>query len=52
MSVCLSVSVCASITDQIPEGIRELEGLIDKKDLVVCVPLLLVHAHKRCKLVG
>ena len=50
--VCVCVCVCALSTDQIPEGIRELESLLDKRDLVVCAPLLLVHAHKRCKLVG
>ena len=31
---------------------RELENLLDKRDLVVCAPLLLVHAHKKCKIVG
>ena len=38
--------------DQLPEGMRELETLLEKKDLVVCAPLLLVHAHKKCKIVG
>ena len=50
--MCVCPHACASSADQIPEGIRELEGLQDNRDLVVCAPLLLVHAHKRCKLVG
>ena len=42
----------SSLSDNLPEGMRELENLLDKRDLVVCVPLLLVHAHKKCKIVG
>lgn len=39
-------------TERLVEGIRELSSLQDKGDLLLCVPLALVHAHKRCETVG
>ena len=39
-------------TDRLAEGMRELEPIVDKRDVVLCAPMLLVYAHKRCKTVG
>lgn len=39
-------------TDRTSEGIRELESISDKRDMVLCSSMLLIHAHKKCKTVG
>ena len=31
---------------------RELESIVDKRDVVLCAPLLLIYAHKKCKTIG
>lgn len=38
--------------DRLSEGMRELEAVVEKRDVVLCAPMLLVYAHKRCKTVG
>lgn len=37
--------------DRTSEGIRELESIADKRDMVLCSSMLLIHAHKKCKTV-
>eukprot|EP00731_Ephydatia_muelleri_P012930 Em0007g240a len=37
--------------DRTSEGIRELESISDKRDMVLCSSMLLIHAHKKCKTV-
>ena len=39
-------------TDRLAEGMRELETIVEKRDMVLCAPMLLIYAHKRCKTVG
>ena len=39
-------------TDRLTEGMRELEPILEKRDVILCVPLLLVYAHKKCTPVG
>ena len=48
LTVCIVVGVTGSIT----EAMRELEGIQDKRDTVLCSAMLLVYAHKKCKSVG
>ena len=43
---------CSSISDRLAEGMRELEGIKDKPDLVLCTTMALMYSHKRCKTVG
>ena len=31
---------------------RELETILDKRDVALCAPLLLIYAHKKCKTIG
>ena len=38
--------------DRLAEGMRELETILDKRDMVLCAPMLLIYAHKRCKTIG
>ena len=40
------------VSDSISEAMRELEGIQDKRDTVLCSAMLLVYAHKKCKSVG
>ena len=40
------------ITDRLAEGMRELEGIKDKPDLILCTTMALMYSHKRCKTVG
>ena len=39
-------------SDRLAEGMRELETILDTRDVVLCAPLLLIYAHKRCKTIG
>ena len=34
------------------EGMREVEAVQDCRDVALCAKMLLVYAHKRCKIVG
>ena len=34
------------------EGMRELERIVDKPELVLSAPMLLSYAHKKCETVG
>lgn len=34
------------------EGMREVEAVQDSREMVLCARLLLIHAHKTCKIVG
>ena len=34
------------------EGMREVEGIQDSRDVALCAKLLLVYAHKKCSIVG
>lgn len=34
------------------EGMREVEAVQDSKDVVLCAKMLLIYAHKKCKIVG
>ena len=46
-----SVYYCCC-SDSITEAMRELEGIQDKRDTVLCSAMLLVYAHKKCKSLG
>lgn len=39
------------LEDRLIEGIRELSMLQDRPELLLCVPLALIHAHKKCNTV-
>lgn len=39
------------ILDRLVEGMRELTMIQDSPDLILGAPLLLIHAHRRCKTV-
>ncbi|XP_077996608.1 tetratricopeptide repeat protein 21B-like [Glandiceps talaboti] len=39
------------LEDRIPEGMRELEALKDKPEVMLCTTMALMYAHKRCKTV-
>lgn len=39
------------LTDRPSEAIRELEGIKDKPDVLLCSTLALINAHKKAKLV-
>ncbi|XP_033624164.1 tetratricopeptide repeat protein 21B-like isoform X1 [Asterias rubens] len=39
------------LEDRLAEGMRELEGIKDKPDLVLCTTMALMYSHKRCKTV-
>ncbi len=34
------------------EGMRELERIMDKQDVILCALMLLIYAHKKCETVG
>lgn len=34
------------------EGMREVEAVQDSREMVLCARLLLIYAHKMCKIVG
>ena len=34
------------------EGMREVETIQDSRDLSLAAKMLLIHAHKMCKIVG
>jgi len=46
------IEVPVSVPDRLAEGMRELETILDKREVVLCAPLLLIYAHKRCKTIG
>ena len=48
----MDIVCCIDVSDSISEAMRELEGIQDKRDTVLCSAMLLVHAHKKCKSVG
>ena len=35
-----------------PEGIKDLENIVEKREFVLAGPIALIHAHKRCKYQG
>ncbi|XP_038077972.1 tetratricopeptide repeat protein 21B-like isoform X2 [Patiria miniata] len=39
------------LEDRIAEGMRELESIKDKPDLILCTTMALMYSHKRCKTV-
>ncbi|XP_070546763.1 tetratricopeptide repeat protein 21B-like [Ptychodera flava] len=39
------------LEDRIPEGMRELEAIKDKPEVMLCSIMALMYAHKRCKTV-
>ena len=38
--------------ERLAEGMCDLEAILEKRDTVLCAPMLLIYAHKRCKTVG
>ena len=40
------------VSDRISEGMRELDAIRDKRDVILCTTMALMYAHKRCKTVG
>ncbi len=41
-----------SYLDRMSEGMRELEPIVEHRDVMLCAPLLLIYAHKKCTPVG
>ena len=39
------------LTDRLVEGMRELTAIQDQQEVCLCCPLLLIHAHRKCKTV-
>ena len=50
--VMVFINTVVDVLDSISEAMRELEGIQDKRDTVLCSAMLLVYAHKKCKSVG
>ena len=49
-SVCV-ILVVSSLIEQISEAISELEGIKEKRDVILCSCMALIIAHKRTKMV-
>ncbi len=40
------------LSDRLTEGMRELEVIVEKRDVSLCAAMLLIYAHKKCKTIG
>ena len=49
---CVYNVTVVDVSDSLTEAMRELEGIQDKRDTVLCSAMLLMYAHKKCKSVG
>ena len=38
--------------DRLAEGMRSLQTIKDKRDVILCSSMALVYAHKRCSTIG
>jgi tetratricopeptide repeat protein 21B len=45
-------AVAMIMEDRLAEGMRELQTVRDKRDVVLCCSMALSHAHKQCGTVG
>lgn len=40
------------LEDRLAEGMRSLQTIKDKRDVILCSSMALVYAHKRCSTIG
>jgi hypothetical protein len=52
MNLVVKTFLVHLILGRLHEGMRELERILDKPEVILSAPMLLTYAHKQCETVG